>query len=251
MKTMRFLVAASMALSLLATGCVVVDPTVGVGPVDESRSIVGSGHIVTVPLSFRNFKKIHLSHAFKARIDKGSSYSVRLEIDDNIEPYVCAYQSADEIHIGLENNSYRNTTLTVIIETPDVSLIDASGAPSVSLSGFELSHRVELAGSGASVFKGNLTASELVLTLTGSSTVELTGGAGELDIVGIGAMVLHLFDFPVKTCKATLSGGSVSNVSVSDLLEVSLSGGSVFRYKGNPSLRIVSVTGGSIIQRVY
>jgi len=251
MKTFRFLIAAFMTLALFVTGCVVVDPTIGVGPIDERQAVVGSGHIVTVMLNFKNFKKIYLSHAFKARIDKGSSYSVRLETDDNIEKYVRAYQSADEIHIGLDDYSYRNPTLTVVIETPDVSVINASGAASISLSGFELSHRVELVGSGASVFKGDFTATEVVMTLSGSSTVELTGGAETLEINGSGAMVLHLLGFPVRTCKATLTGGSVSDVSVSDLLEVSLSGGSVFRYKGNPVMRIVSISGGSIIQRVY
>jgi hypothetical protein len=251
MKTIRLFFAVLLAISLFATGCVVVDPTIGVGPIDERQAIVGSGHLVTVTLNFKNFKKIFLSHAFKARIDRGSSYSVRLETDDNIEKYVQGYQSGDEIHIGLEDNSYRNTTLNVVIVTPDVSLIDASGAAAVTLSGFELSHRVELVGSGASVFKGDFTATEVVLRLSGSSTVDLTGHAETLDIDGSGAMVLHLLDFPVKTCKATLSGGSVSDVSVSDVLEISLSGGSVFRYKGNPVMRIISLSGGSIIQRLY
>ena len=251
MKTFRLLIAALMALALFVTGCVLIDPSIGVGPTDDRQAIVGSGHLVSVTLNFKNFKKIFLSHAFKARIDKGSSYSVRLEADDNIEKYVRAYQSADEIHIGLDDNNYRNTTLTVVIETPDVSLINASGAASISLSGFELAHRVELVGSGASVFKGDFTATEVVMMLSGSSTVQLTGRAETLDINGSGAMVLHLLEFPVRTCKAALSGGSVSDVSVSEMLEISLSGGSVFRYKGNPALRILSISGGSIIQRVY
>jgi len=72
------------------------------------------------------------------------------------------------------------------------------------------------------------------MKLSGSSSVDLTGGADNLDIFGSGAMVLRLLNFPVKTCKAALSGGSVSDVSVSDVLEISLSGGSVFRYKGIP-----------------
>jgi len=252
MKTIRFILTAFLTIALFASGCVLVDPSIGIGPIDERQSIVGSGHLVTVTLNFRDFRRIFLSHAFKARIDRGNSYSVRVETDDNIEQYVRAYQSGDGIYIGLENNnSYGNTTLNVVMTTPDVSLIDASGASSVSVSGFSVSHNVELVGSGASVFKGDLNAGEVVMKLSGSSTVDLTGGADNLDIYGSGAMVLHLLHFPVKTCKADLSGGSVSDVSVSDALELTLSGGSVFRYKGNPVMRVISVSGGSIIQRLY
>jgi hypothetical protein len=251
MKTVRFLFATSMALALLVSGCVVVDPSIGVGPMDNQRAVVGSGHLVSVTLNFRNFSKIYLSHAFKARIERGSSYSVRVETDDNLEEFVRAYQSGDEIHIGLENNSYRNTTMNVYIQMPDVSLIDASGAATVSVGGFELWHPVELSASGASVFSGDLSATDVALRLSGSSAVNLAGWAESLTIEGSGGIVLHLLGFPVKTCKATLSGGSVSDVSVSDLLEISLSGGSVFRYKGNPVMRIVSLSGGSVIQKLY
>ena len=89
------------------------------------------------------------------------------------------------------------------------------------------------------------------MQLSGSSTVELTGNAGVMTINGSGATILRLLGFPVGTCKAELSGASVSDVSVSDNLEVNLSGGSVFRYKGNPFVKIIGVSGGSVIQRVF
>lgn len=251
MKTFTVLTAALIVFALVAPGCVMIDSSLGVDPIDDRASIVGSGHLVSVTLNFTNFRKIFLSHAFKARIDKGSSYSVRVETDDNLGQYVRAYQSGDAIHIGLEDNSYRNATLTVVIVTPDLSLIDASGAASVLIGGFDLSHNVELSGSGASVFKGNLSATEVALKLSGASTVDLNGSADKLDVECSGAVVLHLLEFPVRTCRAALSGASVSDVSVSDSLEVSLSGGSVFRYKGNPVTRVVSISGGSVIQRLY
>lgn len=251
MKTFTLLMTTLLAAALLAPGCVMIDSSLGLDQTDNRPAIVGSRHIITVSYSFKNFTKIHLSHAFKARIEKGSSYSVRIETDDNIEPYLKAYQSSDEIHIGLEDNSYRDVTLNVIIQTPDVALINASGAAVVNLSGFEFTHRVDLIGSGASVFTGTLNAAEIYLELSGSSSVDLTGSAEKLDVNGSGALALHLLGFPVRICKATLSGASASDVSVSDTLEVSLSGGSVFRYKGNPVVRVVSISGGSVIQKVY
>lgn len=251
MKTFTELTAAIIAFALVVPGCVMIDSSLGLDPIDNRPAIVGSGHLVSVTLNFTNFRNISLSHGFKAKIEKGSSYSVRVEIDDNIEQYLRAYQSGDAIHIGLEDNNYRSATLTVTIVTPDLSVIEASGAASVSVSGFTLAHNVELTGSGASAFKGDLSATEVILTMSGASSVDLSGRADKLGIEGSGAIVLRLLGFPVKTCKVGLSGASVSEVSVSDSLEVTLSGGSVFRYKGNPVTRVVSISGGSIIQRLY
>ena len=243
-----------LAVVLLSfPACVMVDDGFGGFGVDSGHGqhvVIGSGRLVVVTFGFRDFTRISLSHSFKATIRKSNSYSVKVEVDDNIEQYLTAHQSGSSIAIGLEDNSYKNITMNVTIETPDVSLIEGMGAASIRLDGFELDHDIQILATGASIINGNLTAREVSFNLTGSSTVALTGRADDLIVYGTGATQLSLFDFPVKNCKAIMTGGSVSNVSVSDNLEVSLTGGSVLRYKGNPTTRILSVTGGSVIQKV-
>ena len=177
-------------------------------------------------------------------------YSVKVEIDDNIQPYLQAHQSGNTITIGLDDNSYKNVTVNVTIETPDVVYIESSGAGSVTFDGFDLDHDIQIVGSGASSFNGTLTARTVTFNLSGSSAVDLIGGADDLNVYGTGATQLALFDFPVKRCSVNMTGGSVSNVRVSENLEISLTGGSVLRYMGSPSTRIVTVTGGSVIQKV-
>ena len=238
------------AVLLSFPACVMVDDGWGVNSGHDQHVVIGSGRVVIITFGFRDFTRISLNQSFKATIRKSNAYSVKVEVDDNIEQYLLAHQSGSSISIGLEDNSYKNITMNVTIETPDVSLIEATGAASIRLDGFELDHDIQILASGASVINGNLTAREVTFNLTGSSTVALTGRANDLNVYGTGAMQLSLFDFPVRNCKAVMTGGSVSNVSVSDNLEVSLTGGSVLRYKGNPTTRILSVTGGSVIQKV-
>lgn len=230
--------------------CVLVDTDSGIDSGHSQHVIIGSGRVVFVSFGFRDFSRISLSNSFKATIRKGATYSVRVEVDDNIQQYLLAHQTGNAISIGLEDNSYKNITMNVIIETPDVNSIEASGAGSITLDGFDVDHDVQFIGSGASVFNGYLNARAVTFNLTGSSTVNLMGGANDLNVYGTGATQLSLFEFPVRNCRVVMTGGSVSNVRVSDNLEVSLTGGSVLRYKGNPSTRIISVTGGSIIQKV-
>jgi hypothetical protein len=250
MKHVKSFVLWIVALAVFLPGCVMVDSGVGSDSKRDQHAIIGSGRIVVIVFDFRDFRKIYLSQAFKATIRKSSSYSVRVEVDDNIQQYLVAHQSADAISIGLEDNSYQNTTMNITIEMPDVSYIEASGAASIRFDALVLDHPMEIVSSGACSIGGNLVVSEITLNLTGSSSVELTGSATALNVYGTGATQLSLFDFPVKSCKAVLTGGSVSNVRVSDYLEVNLTGGSVFRYKGDPPTKILNAIGGSVIQKV-
>jgi len=247
--TRRFIITIA-ALAIFLPGCVMVDSGVGTDSGRDHHGIIGSGRLVVIVFDFRDFNRIYLSQAFKATVRTGNTYSVKVEVDDNIQQYLVASQSGNAISIGLEDNSYENTTMNVTIETPDVSYIEASGAASIQFDTVTLNHPLEITGSGACSINGNLVTSDLKLNLTGSSSVNLIGSSSSLNVYGTGATQLSLFDFPVRSCKAVLTGGSLSNVRVSDYLEVNLTGGSVFRYKGDPPTKILNAIGGSVIQKV-
>lgn len=245
----RFFAVCLVAI-LAMPGCVMIDSPSGIDISNDQQTIIGSGRIVQTPLNLSGFTRISLSNTFKARICRSDTYSVTVTTDDNIVQYVRASQSGNEIVISLANNSYRNITAEITIQTPDVEQVNIDGAVSVRLEGFVLEHAVGFAANGSSAISGTLNASEVTLVLSGSSTVALTGGSGSLWVNGSGAASLNLFGFPVKHCRANLSGASIGNVSVSDTLEVALSGASVFHYRGNPTLRVLSISGQSIIQKV-
>jgi hypothetical protein len=240
----------SIIIALTFPACVMVDPGTGYGSKHDQGGIVGSGKMIIIGFGFRDFTRIFFGHVFRATIRKSTTYSVKVEMDDNIKPYVQVHQSGNLLSIDLDDNTYSDITVNVTIETPDVSSIEAAGAGSVHLDGMYLDHDIQLTGSGSTVFNGTLTARTVTMNLQGSSTVELTGSADDLSAYGTGATQLALLNFPVKRCTVVMTGGSVSNVWASETLEVTLNGGAVLRYKGNPSTRIVDVAGGSFIQRV-
>jgi len=240
----------SMIMALSFPACVMVDSSTGFDSGHGHNYIIGSGRLVILTFGFRDFTRISISHQFKATFRKSNTYTVRVEIDDNIQQYLDAHQSGNSISIGLEDNDYKDITVNVVIESPDVSSIEASGAGSIYLDGLALDHDLQIVGSGACSISGDLSARGVTLNLTGSSSVQLTGAADDLNVSGTGATQLSLFEFPVKHCSVILTGGSDSDMRVSDSLEVTLTGGSVLRYKGNPTMRIVSITGGSVIQKV-
>ncbi len=252
MKSKIIFLLAGIMLLVLTQGCVRIGSNInGFDFDDQYNSIVGSGKLITLTLGFRDFSHIYLHHAVKATIKKSDRFSIVLEIDDNLSGYLETSQAGNRITIGLKNGfSYKNTTIRAVIETPDVELLNLSGASSIELDQFNLANELFFDASGASVIKGNFNAQKINMQLSGASVVEFYGTGNELKVNGSGASVLNLLGYQLKKCDLNLSGASSSNIYVTEKLDVTLSGGSVLRYKGNPAIGIMNTSGGSVIQRL-
>lgn len=77
--------------------------------------------------------------------------------------------------------------------------------------------------------------------LSGSSDMAVTGSADDLTIKSEGRSSLDASSFPVQKVKATMNGGCKAGISVSDNLEVDLSGGCSLIFSGAPVVRILKV----------
>ena len=218
---------------------------------DSRNSIYGSGHIISIHKDYSDFSKIEISTGFSVEIKKSDTYSVTIEVDDNLRTYVNSYKSDEKIFIGMESgNNYKDVTLRAVIETPDVNDITASGGTIIDVSGFNFDHNLSIDLSGGSVIKGSLNTGNFNLKLSGGGIAELDGRADDMTISGSGGCILNLFDFPVNNCAIDFSGGSIANINVSGKLNLALSGGSVLKYKGNPTLGTINISGGSILQKI-
>ena len=252
MKTLKLFVSISVLCLVFMNACVVVDSNInGLDGDNNRKSVYGSGRIISIDKDFSDFNNIEISTGFGVEIKKSDSYSVTIEIDDNLREYVNAYKSGNKIFIGLESgNNYKDVTLRAIIETPDINNITASGGTIIEMDGYNFDHSLLIDLSGGSVIKGTLYTGDFNLKLSGGGIAELNGKAKDMDISGSGGCILNLFDFPVNNCSIDFSGGSIANINVTGKLDLALSGGSVLKYKGNPSLGNISISGGSILQKV-
>lgn len=94
---------------------------------------------------------------------------------------------------------------------------------------------VKLTASGGSdISLSGISAALVDLQTSGGSDVKLEGTTTNLQVKASGGSDVTAFQLKATNCTATLSGGSDANVYVTDALNVSLSGSSDVRCKGNP-----------------
>lgn len=201
---------------------------VGVLPGAQSPfGTIGSGHATTQQINVTDFTAVSASHGFNVIITQGSSYSVKVTTDDNIQQYVDVHKSGSTIYVGLKSGFGISTTqLKVEVTLPNLTNLQLSGGSQATADNLNLS--------------GNLG-----IDFSGGSRATLTGQAVDLTVSGSGGSNIDLRDLQVQNARVDLSGGSQAKVNASGRLDVNLSGGSQLQYRGNPTMGSQDISGGS------
>lgn len=215
------------------------------------ESLTGSGRVVERAFDLSGFDQVEINYAFQATVEQGEAFSVRIRIDDNLEPYLRVEQVGARLVIGLDPErmlSLSNATLEAEITMPALAAAEANGASRLTLAGFSGQGDLRLAASGASTLRGEVEARDVTLLVSGASTATLRGGGRDLALEVSGASRAELSDFTVSTVRALLSGASSARVHATDRLDAEASGASTLTYRGSPLLGSIEISGGSSIQ---
>ena len=99
----------------------------------NGRSIRGDGNVTKQTRNIRDFDAIDVSNAIDVYVRQDSTYSVRVEVDDNLQQYVEVYVDGNTLHIKPSDNNNLDATgdIKVFISAPAYKDIQASGACNV------------------------------------------------------------------------------------------------------------------------
>lgn len=198
----------------------------------SAKSIWGIGKTVTIQKDYRDFDKVEISSAFKARILQGQVYNVTLLVDEDLQDYIVVEKRGRTLHIGLKNHrSCCNGSLEAEITMPDIGELGLSGASSAVLEGFNFKH-------------------DLVLNLSGASRVEGLIETGNLDLNLSGASNVRMDDFCSNDANLYLSGASNCVVNIDGEMDVRASGSSKVKYCGEGEISTVESSGFSRVSRL-
>lgn len=195
-----------------------------------------------------DFDQLDMGSAFNIEVKQGTSFHIdvrgnRSDVDD-----LDVYTRNGVLYAKYRNSRSRRYTTYFTITMPTVRGVDFSGASKSTISGFTNLRNVDITLSGASKSTVDLDATNLTFDLSGASTLDLLGQGSLLDGELSGASHLEAFDYAASDATLDVSGASRARVSVSRNLDVTASGASNVRYRGNPSVR-QNTSGASSVQR--
>ena len=214
-------------------------------------AVRGSGEVMTIDVPVEGFSRLAISHSFEVNVTVGDEPSLTLRIDDNLEPNLSVGVTDDVLRIGLlPRTTVSNATLEADVTVTLLEAIEGSGAVGIHLSAPIVGSALDLQLSGASELDGPMDIASMTGVMSGASEVTLSGRVGTLDIEASGASDLAMLDLEVDALRVNLSGASSAEVSVNDSIEASLSGASTLRYRGDPDVSTLDVSGASSIGKI-
>ena len=242
MKTIRTIII-GVSLAVVLNSCI------------NTTSVHPSQNITTLDKSIVDYDGLEVSSAFTVDVEYSTTdESIEIEANDNLHQYIEVEKVNNLLRIKIQNGvSIRgNATLKVHIVTNDVlNYFAASGASTISLTGYISSDDVTISLSGASKFNGTINSNTLDIDLSGASNADLQGSTESLSLDATGASTLSDFDMVVQDkANIRLSGASNANLTINGTIDVSASGASNLRYKGTGSITDIDLSGASQVIKV-
>lgn len=194
-----------------------------------NSGVRGSGVAASETRSTDEFTGVDVGGVFEVEITAGKEYSVQVQADDNLLPFIKTEVDSGVLHISTTQRVNSHSTLRVIVAAPDIDHLDISGVSKVTLSGVKNS--------------------ELGIHTSGASKVKLDGETSELNIEVSGASSIDAEALKSKTATVDSSGASKVSVFATDRLNLEASGASKIQYSGNPASVEKESSGASSIRQ--
>src|SRR5688572_17649266 len=99
-----------------------------------SSSVTGSGVEASEARHADGFRGIDVGGVFQVEVTAGKDFSIQVQADDNLLPYIRTEVDGGILHIKTTEGIKSGNPLRVFVTAPEIESIEASGASVVSLS---------------------------------------------------------------------------------------------------------------------
>ena len=205
----------------------------------------GSGRITHEERELGGFTALEVGGAIEVTLEQGRPPRLLIDVDDNLLGEIVSEINGETLKLR-PRRRFSATHLRLVLQAWKIDTLEISGASTVEAQAF-VCKTLQATVGGASHFRiPTFTAERLALEVTGASRVAVGGRANDLALEASGASVVDLSAFEVRRARAELSGASVAQVWVADVLQGQASGASSLRYRGDPALKVERSGGASV-----
>lgn len=238
----------NMKLIILA----ILTPMVFLGSCDVPPwgCVVGNNRIAFENRVVGSFSNIASYGSFVVNVKVGDDYSLSVETDENLLPYIRTSIEGNTLILETRNGKCIRSNEPIIIDvvTRDIDKLKLAGSGTINANNFSNDElEIELTGSGVIECR-RITIDYLLASLPGSGNIELSGSAGTSDFTISGSGLIRAVDLRTDRCYATISGSGNIYTYVDELLDVTISGSGNVYYDGTPVIK-ERITGSGRVRR--
>ncbi len=212
--------------------------------------ITGNGNIRTEKRNVSDFHGVKSGGSIDIEIKSGDTYSVSVEDDDNLLPYIIT-----EVNDGVLNVYYKSNTsinedhAKVYVTAPSLDKIVASGSADITASDIlKNTKNIDMNVSGSGSIKGQVDAPAVNISVFGSGNIDLTGRTKNFSGKVSGSGDLNCGKLQSENASVIVSGSGNAHVFASVHLSATVSGSGDVYYGGNPTSPEIHTSGSGTVQ---
>ncbi len=220
---------------------------------EKNNVIVPSQNITTEYLDITGYTMVEVNDAIELEINfTDTEQPIEVLANENLHQYIEIVKTSEGLKIGFQNDISisGNSKLKVILNTGYLTGYTANDASLISLRDILIEDDVSVYLTGASQMNGNMVIQSLSVDMRDASLLDLNGETGDLSLTASDASRMGGFTFKCLNLLSDLSDASEADLTVNGKINITASGASVLRYKGEAIVESQNLSGASSIVKI-
>lgn len=214
------------------------------------NSINGNGNVTRENRNLSEINTIRTSGSIDVEIINGSSYSLTLEDDANVIPYIITEISNGALDVHYKDGySVMNDHAKVIVTVPSIDKVATSGSGDITTKGtLKSNQELVFSTSGSGDIKADVDAPAIKVDGSGSGDINLSGRTKNFECSVSGSGDIKCSNLKSENATIHVAGSSDVHVFASVSLKVNVSGSGDVYYGGNPPTPEIHIAGSGTVQ---
>lgn len=199
--------------------------------------VKGSGNINTETRPLTDFKKIIINSNANVYIEQDDYYSVDIEAEENIIPYIKTRIRNDELIISNKTCLLNQKPINIYISSPEFRRIALSSSGKIISKNRITGNKLDIVINGSGRAEIDLDVQKLFTELSGSGKISLRGNAYTNKINLSGSGIIDALECETDESIINLSGSGICKMNVNEDLKINISGSGIVEYIGSPDIQ--------------
>lgn len=210
-----------------------------------AQRVKGNGKLIKKTRNVSSFSGVGVSGSFDVFLVEGNEGKIDLSVEENLEQYLVTEVKNGKLNIrwkkGMNINTSRDTEVTVHFK--NLNSVALAGSGDIVSRDKIKTDNLDIAVAGSGDIKLELEAQSADAAVSGSGDIELSGTATEFEAAVAGSGDIEAYDLQTDKAELKISGSGTIQCTVEKELVGRISGSGDIKYKGNPRIEDIKVSG--------
>ena len=203
------------------------------------KTIQGNGNITTSERNISSVHRIKCEGSYEVQLTQGSPTSVKIEADENLQPYIVTDINGDGLIIRTKEdvNIDPSQKIKIYITTDKLEEFRLSGSGNVTTQNkFTGGDHLDLGISGSGNLHFEVNAPQVDCNISGTGDIYISGETRSSKIEIAGSGNYHAEDLKSESTSVKIAGTGDARVFADRILNITIAGVGNVYYKGNASV---------------